>query len=749
MDIFLIILVVMLALGVTDLIVGVSNDAVNFTNSAIGSRVATRRTIMIVASIGIFIGALTASGMMEVARKGIFNPDGFTLLELMQLFLAVMITDVILLDLYNTLGLPTSTTVSLVFEIFGAALVLAVWKSPSPGEAFNLINSAGALKIISGIVLSVVIAFFSGMVIQFIFRSLFTFDINRTLRYLGGLFGGIAFTSLLFFIFLNVLKSSSLLRPETSQYIMEHFGTIMLVTFIVFAAISQVLVLLKINILKYVVLSGTGALAMAFAGNDLVNFIGVPLASYSVYELIGQNKGNTAVLATALSGNVDTPGYLLYIAAAIMTVTLWFSKKAQTVTKTEVGLATQGETYEGFSANNIARGLVQIGLTLWESIKFLLPSFIKNFFARRYMMTPNQKNRLLLQEGHAFDLLRASVNIATASSLIMIGTLNKLPLSTTFVTFMVAMGTSLSDKAWGRDNAVFRVSGVLTVIGGWFMTAIIASLTSGFIVSFIHLVGFWSMLVLVPATIVLIYVMGKFHRRRQKDYDTRLEQLSFIKQNPVKALEKSVEAIADSMAKSYEVLNDLSRDLTSGKTKHINSTGKRLRKLSSFHKISINQIIQIANEHFSDRDLVSIHSLTSALNYVKHVIESINRIREQTIDRVTLYQIPLTKEEAEDIRAMRRFSQEMIDKIKEAIDKRSVKNDFALKKMNALTKIRMQIHNNQLKRLKHGHSKVKTSVSYLIIIDEMVEINANLIELYNSLTKVIPWLITKKKNKKK
>ncbi|MCS6983578.1 MAG: inorganic phosphate transporter [Leptospiraceae bacterium] len=744
MDIFLGVLVVMFFLGALDLIVGVSNDAVNFTNSAMGSRVASRKIIMGVATIGIILGALTSSGMMEIARKGLFHPQSFSLQELMQLFLAVMLTDVILLDLYNTFGLPTSTTVSLVFEILGSAVVLALVKYGEMGKVWEVINAAGALRIIGGIVLSVVVAFFSGLFVQFIFRLLFTFNLKETHRYLGGIFGGLALTIMLLFVVLSALKGSNMVPSGVAGFLEEHLLLFCIITFVLFSLLSQGYIsFLRGNIFRVVILLGTGSLALAFAGNDLVNFIGVPLASHAAYAHIIEQNGNASLPGVALAGVVHTPSYILYIAAAIMSVTLWFSRKAQTVTQTEINLASQGETVESFSANNVARGLVQISLAIWDSIFRIIPGFIKNAIRLRYRPAGG-KNTMLVREGYAFDLLRASVNIVTASSLIIIGTLNKLPLSTTFVTFMVAMGTSLADRAWGRDNAVFRVSGVLTVIGGWFMTAVFAFLSAGIVITIIYFAGFYSMLVLVPSTMAIIYLLGQLHRKRQKDYDAKLQELAYVQENPRKAIEKSIVAIADTLDKAADLLKIICNNLAKAKLEKLGKVRKGLSKLAGFHRISVAQIVQVARHHFEDREMLIFYSYTSSLNFAKKVVDTTGRICDQVVDHVSLYQTPLSKEEAADLFDIYDLASDLIKKIKEGIMKKSLKKALIRKKWNELTHLRTKIHKSQISRLKTEKSKLKTTVPYLVIVDELVELSANLINLYENLTVVAPYLLKKK-----
>ncbi len=483
-DLFLLAVILLVGFAVFDLMVGVSNDAVNFLNSSIGSRVAPRAVIMIIASLGIMAGVIFSSGMMEVARKGIFHPQFFTMPELMTIFLAVMITDVILLDLFNTYGLPTSTTVSIVFELLGGAVAVSILKivqqEGSMASLAQYINTSTAMLIIFGILLSVVVAFVFGAIIQFLTRLLFTFDYLKRLQRYGALWGGMALAFITYFILVKGAKGASFITAEDIAWIKANTFLILVIIGAVSAVILQILLFFKVNILKPVVLIGTFALAMAFAANDLVNFIGVPMAGFHAYDFAISSDSPLAVTMDALGKKVPAETFLLLIAGAIMVVTLWVSKKARTVTDTEISLGQQGEGEEKFESALISRTIVRMVIGLFDMVKIIVPNSLINWAANRldtarYRVNTDDENR------PSFDLLRASVNLMTASVIISYATSQKLPLSTTYVTFMVAMGTSFADMAWGRESAVYRVTGVLTVIGGWFMTAFIAFTVSSLI----------------------------------------------------------------------------------------------------------------------------------------------------------------------------------------------------------------------------------------------------------------------------
>ena len=472
--IYLCIVIFLLCLAVFDLFVGVSNDAVNFLQSAIGAKVAKFRTVLIIASLGVVLGAIMSSGMMDIARHGIASPDHYSFEEMMTLFLAVMVTDVIVLDVFNTLGMPTSTTVSLVFELLGGAFILATIKmvgDPSLNYG-DLLNSDKALEVIMGIFSSVIIAFVFGVIVMWISRVVFTFNYKKHSRYSIAIFGGIAFTALSYFIFMKGLGKSPYLPQDVRDYIDSNVGFLLIATFVVSSVVMEFLHLCRVNIFKFTVLLGTFGLAMAFAGNDLVNFIGVPLAGLSSYEDFMANSNGVAAdsyLMTSLMDSATTTPLYLLAAGFVMIVAMATSKKAQNVIKTSVDLSRQDEGDEMFGSSKAARVIVRNCQATDSWLNRFLPQGLKNYINSRF-----DKNAVELEESAAFDVVRAAVNLVLASMLITIGTNLKLPLSTTYVTFMVAMGSSLADRAWSRESAVFRVTGVLSVIGGWFITAGVA-----------------------------------------------------------------------------------------------------------------------------------------------------------------------------------------------------------------------------------------------------------------------------------
>lgn len=505
MDYILLFVVIFLfILAVFDLSVGVSNDAVNFMTSALGSKAASFKRVVIVASIGVFLGAAMSNGMMDIARHGIFCPEQFSFYELLCIFVAVMIADIIILDAFNTLGMPTSTTVSLIFELLGATFVVSLFKVMGDTTDMTLgdmLNTEKALSVIMGIFLSVAIAFIFGTVVQFLSRAIFSFNYKSRLKWKVGIFGGICATAIIYFLIIKGLKGASFMTPELAGWIGQYTLQIVSGCFVACSLLMQLLYALRINVLKVVVMMGTFALAMAFAGNDLVNFIGVPLTSLSAYQDYAANGNGDpyGFMMGSLNSSADTPFYYLIGAGAIMVVSLATSQKARKVTKTEIGLGSQGGGDEMFGSSRIGRRLVRWSLSMIAWVRETTPVPVRAWFDRRFNV-----NDSIIEKGASFDLLRASVNLVLAGGLIAIGTSLKLPLSTTFVTFMVAMGTSLADRAWSRESAVFRVTGVISVIGGWFITAGVSFIGAGLIVAMIYWGGQWIMVLFAIIAVVII-----------------------------------------------------------------------------------------------------------------------------------------------------------------------------------------------------------------------------------------------------
>ncbi|QFZ54346.1 inorganic phosphate transporter [Oceanihabitans sp. IOP_32] len=529
-NIYLYMIIALAFLAVADLVVGVSNDAVNFLNSAIGSKAISFKTIMIVASIGVAIGAVFSSGMMEVARKGIFNPGEFMFSEIMIIFMAVMITDILLLDFFNSVGMPTSTTVSIVFELLGAAVAMALIKIGADGGSFtdvvNYINTSEASKIIFGILLSVLVAFSIGAAVQWVSRLLLSYNFETKPSWVGALFGGIALTAITYFIFVKGLKGTAyssepldILGGSNLQVFLEEQVTlIVLVSAVIWSLLAYAtIVFLKANIYKLIIIVGTFALALAFAGNDLVNFIGVPMAAYSAFnEWAASGVAANSFPMGALAQKVPTNNWLLFGAGMVMVLTLWFSTKAKNVVKTSLDLASQSETKERFQPNFLSRGFVRTAMLMSQMSSYMLPNSWQDKIEKQFQIPEANTPKEDAKDLPTFDLVRAAVNLMVAAVLISIATSYKLPLSTTYVTFMVAMGTSLADRAWGAESAVYRVAGVLNVIGGWFFTAL-SAFTAAAIVAYLLNLNIQVMFpILLLAAIVLLIRSSVAHNKKSK-----------------------------------------------------------------------------------------------------------------------------------------------------------------------------------------------------------------------------------------
>lgn len=672
-DFYLIAIVLLFWLAIFDLVVGVSNDAVNFLNSAVGSKVAPRHIIMIVASLGIFIGATFSSGMMEVARKGIFNPELFYFSEVIVIFLAVMLTDVILLDLFNTFGMPTSTTVSLVFELLGASVAVALFKVATNGDGFGAmaeyINTSSALAIISAIFISVGVAFTVGTIVQYLSRLLFSFHYERRMKWVGGIYGGLALSLMTFFLVFKGLKGASFVSADLLKWISANTLLLMGLAFLFWSVAMQVLIsVFKVNILRIIVLFGTFSLAMAFAGNDLVNFIGVPIAALESYAAWAKSgvmamDYNMKVLAEPVRTNT----YLLLGAGFIMIVTLWLSRKARTVTDTEVKLGRQEEGLERFSPNALSRSIVRFTRLLGRGVAWVLPESWLNKAERSFrpvsMLTVNGKEF----DPPDFDLVRAAVNLTVASTLIAFATSLKLPLSTTYVSFMVAMGTSLADRAWGRDSAVYRVAGVLNVIGGWFLTAFIAfsvSATFAWLILNFNLWAVGGIILLAAAMMTHTFVL---HRRREKE--KAAEEALDRKGRAIPAnvvLQETYASVVTTLANIRSALHDsvfglLQEDmlLIGRAEKDVKELGKGKKALKKQLYSSIRSISEDYSE--SSRVYLLVYDLE------QDILQSISFIVEACREHVANVHKPLSPEQGENLYKIQKdisaFFQEVSDMV--------------------------------------------------------------------------------------
>ena len=636
-NLYLYIVILLAVLAIGDLIVGVSNDAVNFLNSAIGSKAISFRNIMILASFGIALGAIFSSGMMEVARKGIFNPEAFTFQEIIYIFMAVMITDILLLDFFNTLGMPTSTTVSIVFELLGAAIVMALIKISVDGAGFdalsNYINTTKATQIIFGILLSVVVAFSVGAIVQWVSRYLLTFYIEETSPLKKALFGGISLAALSNFILIKGIKgteyasiSFSFLGDQTiKEFLNNELILVNGVNIVLWYIISYALIrFTTVNIFKLIIAIGTFALALAFAGNDLVNFIGVPIAAFQSYEawaLSGVAAENYQM--NVLASKVPTPTLFLFGSGVVMILTLWFSSKAKGVVQTSLDLSNQYDTKERFKPNALSRGLVRLFTWVGNGVSNLISPANRAKIEKRFELVPLNTNENWTEDAPSFDMMRASINLVVAAVLISAATSLKLPLSTTYVTFMVAMGTSLSDKAWGRDSAVYRVAGVLNVIAGWFFTAISAFTVCGVILYLFHIGG---PVAIASIFFLVLLITGKnFLNHRKKSQETQIETASlhgdsrsFI--GVIQEADENITQVAIDVHKTYQLLIE---GLSSQNIKKLQKAQKKVGKLEeNVTDLRNNLFIFIKKLEETSNDASRFYIDT--LSYIQDIIEDIN-----------------------------------------------------------------------------------------------------------------------------
>lgn len=585
-DLYIYMLVALAVLAAADLVVGVSNDAVNFLNSAIGSKAVSFKTIMVVASLGVALGAMSSSGMMEVARKGIFNPSEFMFDEIMIIFMAVMLTDILLLDFFNTMGLPTSTTVSIVFELLGASVCIAIMKisadeSQSLLNLGNYINNEKAIEIILGILLSVVVAFSVGAIIQFISRLLLSFNFNNKPKIFGAVFSGFAITSIMYFILIKGIKNATFMNDAIKGIITGNPLALLAIGFATFTVLSYLaMVALKSNIYKIIIVVGTFALAVAFAGNDLVNFIGVPIAAFNSYEAWSvTNILPQHYPMIALSEPVQTKPYLLLIAGLIMVLTLWFSSKAKEVVKTSVDLSRQDEGSERFEPNFLSRGIVRYSIAASESFNNILPNSFKQIIEQQFKK-PDVLTLLKKEDLPAFDLVRAAVNLMVASVLISIATSMKLPLSTTYVTFMVAMGTSLADRAWGSESAVYRVAGVLNVIGGWFFTALSAFVAAAIMALILFYGRGYALTALLTIAAILLIRNSIVHRKKAKEQKAEDSLKKAESSSTQGVIIESANNIANVVKRGNKIYSGAINGLATHNLKQLKKNKSNINKLS-------------------------------------------------------------------------------------------------------------------------------------------------------------------------
>jgi phosphate/sulfate permease len=733
-DPYILMLVALAVLAIVDLVVGVSNDAVNFLNSAIGSKAISVRNIMIIASLGVFFGAVTSSGMMEVARKGIFNPSMFMFQDIMFIFMAVMITDILLLDIFNSLGMPTSTTVSIVFELLGAAVCISLIKisandSQSISDIWNYINHKKAIQIINGILLSVVVAFSIGALVQFVSRLIYSFNFEKRATYINALFGGFAITAITYFIIIKGMKGTPF-YGNVKGLIEGNTIVIIAGSFVAWSIISQLLIqFLKVNVLKLIIGIGTFSLAMAFSGNDLVNFVGVPIAAWNSYEAwsvsgVSADAFSMGILAKKVPSNV----YLLLLAGAIMVVTLWTSSKAQNVIKTGIDLSRQGEGHEKFQPNPLSRVAVRFAMVLNTGIRYVIPkktlAFVDTKFQKPVIELPKDKT----YELPAFDLVRASVNLIVAGILISIATSMKLPLSTTYVTFMVAMGTSLADRAWGRESAVYRVAGVINVIGGWFLTALTAFLAAAIVAYLIS----WHMVMIPILLAVVALLIGRntlIHRKKKKEVKKQvyIERAESITINGV--IEESADHISEVINRVNKLYTNVVNDLANHDLNKLRKTDKHVEKLND----EIDDLKDGVFYFIKSLDETSVQGsrfYIMVLGYLQDVAQSISYISRASYKHVNNNHKNLKKGQIKDLKTIDNELSSLLTKEAAIFENRHLEdlNALLVEKNQLLKSVSLSIE-KQVARIRTDETSPKNTTLYFSVLLETKDLISALMSL--------------------
>ncbi|WP_298364531.1 inorganic phosphate transporter [uncultured Lutibacter sp.] len=748
-NIYLLMIVALAILAIADLVVGVSNDAVNFLNSAIGSKAVSFRTIMIVASIGIACGAVFSSGMMEVARKGIFNPGMFMFSDIMIIFMAVMITDILLLDFFNTLGMPTSTTVSIVFELLGAAVAVALIKIGADGGDFstltNYINTSKATQIIFGILLSVVVAFSVGAFVQYVSRLLLSFNFEKKAKWVGALFGGVALTAMVYFILMKGIKGADIAKQSfdlfggatIKDFLENNVLSIVAVSFVIWSALSYILIkFFKINIFKIIIIVGTFALALAFAGNDLVNFIGVPIAAWQSYEAwTGSGIPASEFAMDVLGQKVATPTFLLFGSGLVMVLTIWFSRKARYVAETEINLSREGDGKERFQPTFLSRVLVRGSILTSKYFSALIPNKIEEKIDKQFEKPVIELVHGKTHELPAFDLVRAAVNLMVAGVLISIATSYKLPLSTTYVTFMVAMGTSLADRAWGSESAVYRVAGVLNVIGGWFFTAISAFIASGVAAYLIYLGGPTMIAILLLLAVVLLVRNSLNHLKKSKEIKAE-DSLNRTESKSVKGV---IEESADNISKVLKRVSKINENTINGLIKQDLPTLKKAK--NTVVKLE-HEIEDLQNNIFYFIKNLDESSLSASKFYIdvigdlQDIAQSVSFISKVSHKHINNNHKGLKVNQAKELKEIDEKLKHLFGKIRTIFDSRSFDQISSIieEKQGLLNDVSAYAQ-KQVERTRTTESSPKNTTLYFSILletEDLIKAIMDLLELYSN-----------------
>jgi phosphate/sulfate permease len=735
-QIYIVMLVALAILASIDLMVGVANDAVNFLNSGIGSKAVSFKTLMIVASIGVALGALFSSGMMEIARSGIFNPSMFTFDDVMIIFLAVMVTDVLLLDIFNSLGFPTSTTVSVVFELLGAGVCLAIYKIITQDDGFETlsgyINTKKASEIVTSILLSVLLSFSIGALVQYISRIIFSFQYQNRTKYFGAVFGGLAITSITYFILFKGIKGSTFMTSELKEFMGDNQLMIIGASFVFWTLLSQLLIALRLNIFKVIIVIGTFALALAFAGNDLVNFIGVPigaLQAYDIYVLGG--KDASMLMGDLASSDLKANFWYLLAGGGIMVYTLWTSKKAKEVIKTELGLSSQGDGAEKFDANNLSRIIVRGVMYVGQIVNYVLPKALQLKIDKQFIKEDiTSKNT----EVPAFDMVRASVNLMVASVLIAIGTSMKLPLSTTYVTFMVAMGTSFADRAWDRESAVYRVAGVFNVIGGWFVTAIVAFSMAGLTVTILKLGKVFAFVGIMILVGILLYRSSRKYLAKVKERDAeqallRTEDVATIKE----IISESSSQIAKVVHKTNILYSDVVNNLGLQDLAKLKEDKKKLKKLEKeVDDLKSNVFYVIKNLDENSIEASKFYILI--LGFLQDMVQSIGFITNTSYSHINNNHKNLKFNQIRDLKSIDNQLQLLFERLEESFRTEDFsKLDVVLQEKSTLLDSIAELIQKQITRIRTTENSPKNSKLYfglLLETNDLVKATMSLLELF-------------------
>jgi phosphate/sulfate permease len=746
-NIYLLMIIALAVLAVADLVVGVSNDAVNFLNSAVGSKAVSMKTIMIVASIGIALGAIFSSGMMEVARKGIFNPNMFMFADIMVIFMAVMITDILLLDFFNTIGMPTSTTVSIVFELLGAAVAIALVKIYAGGGGFlevvNYINTSQATEIISGILLSVIISFTVGAIVQYVARLLLSFNYDKKAAWVGALFGGIALTSMVYFILLKGIGGTGIAKASFAitegktikEFLEIHAVPIIAINLVFWSLFSFAIInFFKVNIYKIVIIVGTFALALAFAGNDLVNFIGVPIAAWQSYQAWVISGIPAAEFGMSfLADKVPTPTLLLFISGIVMVLTLWFSKKAKYVAQTEINLSREGNSKERFEPNFLSRVLVRSSKAIAFYFDAKTPKSIQDKIEKQFEKPQIQIEHAKNKDLPAFDLVRAAVNLMVAGILLSIATSYKLPLSTTYVTFMVAMGSSLSDRAWGSESAVYRVAGVMNVIGGWFFTAIIAFIAAATVAYLIHIGGSVMISVLLLFSILIIARNSLNYLKKSKELKAE-DSLNNAESNSVQGV---IEESANNISKVLKRVDKIQSTAIEGLVKE---DLKKLKKAKNDVSKLETEIEDLQNNIFYFIKNLQESSISASSFYIdviktlQDIAQSIGFISKISYKHIHNNHKALKENQASELKEIELQLNEMFSKTRSVFESHSFNQiPYLIEELENLLAEVGNYTQKQVERTRTTESSPKNTTLYFSILlefEDLLKAKINLLELY-------------------